>query len=275
MAARARRSSTLTAALVLAAVLAPAVGANSRENPAPVFPTLYVQYALNCTFTIVDDAGNTVTSIAPGRYDVAVTTPIMFSLVNTQNLSPGNFNGCRGYVQFQLTGPSVSLYTTLFNGCESFQVLASAQFRPSSTYVAQDNNQPGVARVVFTTLATGTPPVPTSPLGVATGKGTVSKDLVGSDVIRGTLSGALSANGKSTLTSKGKSVSILKAGRYRFAIDDRDAKRSFTIQAPGGKPDDLTTASFVGKHSVFITLTAGRWMFYSGLGKPSSFLVIG
>ena len=81
MAARVRRALTLTAALLAAAVLVPVSSAGRRDNGAPALPTLYVVYTLNCTFSIVDDRGNPVTSIAPGSYQIEVSTPIMFKLV--------------------------------------------------------------------------------------------------------------------------------------------------------------------------------------------------
>ena len=42
---------------------------------AAALPTLYVNYNMNCTFGITDDSGKAVTSIAPGTYQVQITTP--------------------------------------------------------------------------------------------------------------------------------------------------------------------------------------------------------
>lgn len=278
-AVRVRLVSTL---IVLAAAAALVPAGSARSNVQAEYPTLYVQYALNCTFTIVDDSGKTISSIPPGTYEVEVSTPIMFKLVNTNNLAPNDFTGCKGWVQFQLTGPGVNLYTTLTTGCDANDLLPAATFQPNSTYTAQDNNQPSVARMVFTTLSAGGsgPATPAGPYGTGTGKGETSgSSPVGQDVpttapLKGTLTGTLSATGKPTLTLKGKSVSSLKAGRYRFAITDKDPKGSFTIQSVNGiSSTDLTGVTFVGKHSETINLTAGKWMYYSGLGKASYVLV--
>jgi hypothetical protein len=273
---------TLVAAIAMAAVLVPVGGASSRDNGEQALPTLYVHYTMNCTFSIVDDSGNPVTSIAPGNYQVEVTTPIMFKLavpggVGVDKIAPNDFTGCKGWVQFQLTGPGVNLFTTLDSGCDAFLVLPAQTFKPNSTYTAQDLNQPSVAHASFTTLASGTPPIPVSPYGPTSGKGTSQQELVGSlqrSAVRATLVGALSPTGKPTLTNNGKPVSVLKAGRYRFSITDRDPKASFTLEAVnGGLVKDLTQASFVGKHSVTLMLTSGRWMYYSNRGKASYFLV--
>jgi hypothetical protein len=284
MAVRVRRALVLTAALAAAAVLVPVSSASRRDSGAPALPTLYVVYTMNCTFSIVDDAGKPVTSIAPGTYQVEVSTPIMFKLVRpggvtVDNIAPNDFSGCKGWVQFQLTGPGVNLFTTLDTGCDAFLILPQQTFKASSTYTATDLNQPSVARASFSTLASGSPTIPKSPYGTTSGKGTVQQELVGSaarSAVRATLTGALSARAKPTLMNKGKAVSILKAGRYRFAITDQDAKASFILEAVnGGTVKNLTTAPFVGKHSVTLNLTAGRWMYYANRGKAYYFLVTG
>jgi hypothetical protein len=279
MAVRVRRALTLTAVLVAAAVLAPLGSASRQAGGAPALPTLYVQYAMNCTFGIFDDAGRPVNAIAPGTYQVEVETPIMFKLVRpggvtVDNIAPNDFTGCKGWVQFQLTGPGVNLFTTLDSGCDAFLILPQQTFKPNATYTAQDLNQPSVAHASFSTLASGSPIAPKSPYGTTSGKGTVQQDLVGSAQLRATLTGALSAVGKPTLTTKGKPVSVLKTGRYKFAVSDQDPKGSFILEAVnGGTVKNLTTAPFVGRHSVTVLLTPGRWMYYSKRGRAYYFLV--
>jgi hypothetical protein len=290
MTGRARRISAsaavLAAALVSTAVLAPTGVAGSRDSGQAAFPTLYVNYNLNCTFSIVDDSHKPVSSIPPGTYQVEVTTPIMFKLVvpggpSVDQIAPNDFTGCKGWVQFQLTGPGVNLFTTLDSGCDAFYTLPATSFKASSTYTAQDLNQPAATRTAFTTLATGTPQAPTSPYGATSGKGETQQQLAGSGNVpfRGTLKAALSASGKPTLTtSKGKAVQTLKAGQYIFAITDQDAKGSFTLQrikqGSGFKPNELTGVRFVGKNSRMLTLKAGKWMYSAGGAKPASFIVV-
>jgi len=282
--ASARRISILIAALATAAVLVPAVGASSGGSAVPVLPTLYVVYTMNCTFSIVNDSGQPVSSIAPGTYQVEVSTPIMFKLVvpGGPDGSPqpaSDFTGCKGWVQFQLTGPGVNLNTTLDSGCDAFQTLPAQTFKPSSTYTFQDNNQPAVTRTAITTLATGTPPTPKSPYGTTSGKGETSQDIVGSalktsTVLRGTLNGSLNAQGKVALTSKGKPVSIVTAGRYRFTVTDQSANAGFVVKPVTGTALDVTATSFTGKHSRFVTLKPGRWMYYATPTKANYFLVV-
>ena len=279
MAVRVRRALTLTAVLAAAAVLAPLGSASRYAGGAPALPTLYVQYTMNCTFGIFDDAGRPVNAIAPGTYQVEVETPIMFKLVRpggvtVDNIAPNDFTGCKGWVQFQLTGPGVNLFTTLDSGCDAFLTLPQQTFKASSTYTATDLNQPSVARASFSTLASGSPTIPKSPYGTTSGKGTVQQELVGSAQVRATLSGSLGATGKPSLTASGKRVSVLKTGRYKFVVSDQDAKGSFILEAVnGGTVKNLTTAPFVGRHSVTVLLTPGRWMYYSKRGRAYYFLV--
>src|SRR5262249_59441274 len=114
----AKRAALLTAAAFVAAVFVPVVSASSRDAAPSTTPTLYVNYTMNCTFSIVNDSGQPVTQIPPGTYQVMVTTPIMFKLVvpggpGVDNMAPGDMTGCHGWVQFSLTGPNVNLSTTL------------------------------------------------------------------------------------------------------------------------------------------------------------------
>ena len=75
------RLPVLIALLALAAIFVPA--GSARTSDAGV-PTLYVQDSMNCP-SRSSTTGEPVSSIAPGTYEVEVSTPIMFKLVNTMN----------------------------------------------------------------------------------------------------------------------------------------------------------------------------------------------
>jgi hypothetical protein len=271
MAARIRRVAKPVAALVAALLGIAAAHGASRS---PIAPTLYVTYSLNCTFTITDDAGKPVTSIAPGGYAVEVTTPSDFAGVDLAGIT--DFTACKGSVQFQLTGPGVSLQTTLDDG-DSDYALLGATFQKSATFVAQDDNQPSVARVVFTTLATGTPVAPSSSSYTTTtatpGSGPAAATAK-TAAPRGTLLGTLTAAGKVTLTSKGRRVTSLRSGRYTIKVTDRSAGRGFVLQQAHGAARSVSGVGYVGTRSVTIDLKAGRWLFYAAPdGKKASFTV--
>jgi hypothetical protein len=279
MVARARPVSILIVVLAIAALLAPAGSPSSRAGAPPTAPTLYVVYAMNCTFTIRNDAGARLSSIPPGIYQVEVSTPVEFGYLDPKD------GGCQGegygYVHFQLTGPGVNLSTTIDAGCETAYLFPPTSFKASSTFTAQELSQPSVTHTTLTTLASGSAPIPTkTPYNATSGQGTASTDIVGSSAIKGTLTGMLSAAGKPTLTSKGKTVSTLKAGRYVFAISDHDAKAGFIIQVhqtatTAPKPIYLTGIAFVGTQKKIIALKAGKWMYYSGRATFQHFQVVG
>jgi hypothetical protein len=259
-----------TVAVLVAAVLVSSGSAGLRSRA--IAPTLYFMYAMNCTFTVVDDSGKPVTSIAPGSYQVDVRTPIQFGTLPLPS-SPTDMTACRGVPQFQLTGPGVNLFTTMTAGCEADKVFPET-FQANATYTAVDLNQPTVAHASFTTLASGTPTAPTVTYGGGKSTGELSTDIVGSLAVTGTLKATVNPDGKPALTRSGKTVSTLPSGRYKFAISDRDPKAGFMILGPTSHaPTSLTGVAFEGTHSVTIKLTAGRWTYYTSLGTVHTFRV--
>jgi plastocyanin len=64
-----------------------------------------------------------------------------------------------------------------------------------------------------------------------------------------------------TLTLGGKKVTKLKAGRYRFVIDDRAAIHDFHLSGPGLNRV-LTTVGFTGTRSVLLTLRKGAYRYF-------------
>ena len=113
-------------------------------------PTIYVNYTIGCTFTITDDSGKAVTAIPAGDYQILVRTPGSFGGVDLSGTY--DMTACKGAVDFRLTGPGVSIATTLDDGDGDSDFLYTT-FMPSSTYTAVDNHQPTVARATFTTTA--------------------------------------------------------------------------------------------------------------------------
>jgi hypothetical protein len=264
MTGRTRRFTRLTAILaVLAAGIVSTAGAGSR-TAAAANPTLYFMYSMNCTFSIVDDTGKTVTSIAPGSYQVDVRTPVQFGTLPLPT-GPNDMTACRGVPQFQLSGPGVELFTTMTAGCEMDKVYPET-FQANATYVAQDLNQPSVAHASFTTLASGTPQAPVVTYGGGKGKGVLGTDIVGSQRIDGTLKVGVGSNGIPTLTKGGKTVTRISAGRYRLAIIDLSRKTGVRMLGPTSKaPIVLTGPSFKGTKTVTVALTSGRWAYFTSL----------
>jgi len=76
-----------------------------------------------------------------------------------------------------------------------------------------------------------------------------------------------------SLTSKGKKVTTLPAGKYTFSISDKASIHNFVLeQQSGGKFEkDLTTVPFTGTKTVTVSLTKGKWKFYCSPHESSMF----
>src|SRR5579871_6578395 len=236
-----KRIFSLIAVLAVAATLAGAAGASGGGGSTGTttttarIPTLYVMYAMNCTFTFENDQGQTVTSIPPGAYEVDVRTPVAFGTVPL--LGSTDLTACHGAPMFQMTGPGVNLFTNMTAGC-SVDLLFPETFQAGATYTAEDLNQPAVTKSTLTIQTSGSPASPT-PITVTGAKGETQQQLVGSlsgkTGVKATLIATLEANGKVALMLKGKSVKSLPAGKYKFSITDRDPKGSFILRATAAK----------------------------------------
>jgi hypothetical protein len=187
-------------------------------------------------------------------------------------------------MQFHLTGPGVELITNMTFGEDAAQTLVET-FQANSTYTYRDDFQPSLVRFFSTSSTTISSGV--SGGGASTGSTATksqsggaspatSQDIVGSGVVpfRGALDAIVFKGGKLTLSRNGKSVTSLKTGRWTFAVDDESKTAGFTVKSLRGKPVTVTSAAFVGSHSVTLTLRAGRWFFFTSGGKQTTFFVV-
>ena len=259
--------------LTAAAVVAVIGGAAAIRSSAavPEIPSIYVNYNPDCTFSMSVDGGISVTStsapgptLPPGIYQLLVWMP----------------NPNQGYTcvkpTFTFTGPGVSS-TTVFQGQELHDERVIPALQPSSTYVAQDASAPAATQTFFTTAASGSNSVllPSSTQDNGTGTST-QPGLVGSDIVASPakLLATVSAEGTVTLKLRRNAVGTLKAGKYELQVDDAAPRAGFFVERRGGKAVTVTSLPFVGKRTVPITLTAGRWMFFSKVGKPTPLTVV-
>ena len=230
-------------------------------------PTIYVNYTIGCTFTITDDSGKAVTAIPAGDYQILVRTPGSFGGVDLSGTY--DMTACKGAVDFRLTGPGVSLATTLDDGDADSDFLYTT-LMPSSTYTAVDGHQPTVARSTFaTTSATlaSSSGATTTPATTSTKTSTVVSPAPGASQ----LDGSVSAAGKLGLKLDGRAVSTLPHGRYVVTVTDASSSAGFIVQ-PGGKAaTTLTTLGYKGRKRVSVTLTRGIWFFYARPGAKKTF----
>ncbi len=246
MSRRVRRVSSSSVLLAAAAAGLLAGGAGARVGG---LPTLYANGSMNCTFTITNDAGAPVTAVAcSGTYQVAINTPGDFGAVDLSGVY--DYTACKGFAQFQMTGPGVNVYTTPRTMATSDFALFTVMLQANSSYVAQDNNQPTVARAVVTTLASGSPsqPATTTTNSPTSTSATPAKPATttGTPAVLGSLSGAVSAAGKASLGYKGKPLRTLKSGRYTITVTDSSTKSGLSLKHGNHTAQGLTGTRFVG-----------------------------
>jgi hypothetical protein len=265
---RLRRVLQAAALTALAALAVSALAGGARADG--VYPTLYVNYTMSCTFGITDDSGKPVSSIAPGTYQVLVASPTAFAQVDLGGVN--DMTACKGSVHFQLNGPGVGLSTTLDDG-GSDTALLQVTFLPSSTYVAQDVTPGASRRVTFTTTVEPTSPKPNATTAPA-GRPAVPPAVQPTVPMRGMLEATIDGAGKVSLSFGGRMVSTLRWGRYVIGLDDRSKTGGLVLQQPHGPATTLSTAAFTGRRRVAVDLTRGRWVYYPSAGaRKTSFVV--
>jgi hypothetical protein len=229
-----------------------------------------------------------------------VTTPSGTVLTSSGTIPPGSYQVIVnndvpdirdvGHM-FHFSGPGVILLTDMGAGDSKTEAYTET-LAPNATYVFQDDQQPGIGRIVMTTSATasgagssGSTGGGSSSGGSGTtsntgGSGTSSNSSILSGgsakaaAFRGTLAGVVSSGGAIALTKNGKPVTQLKAGRYRITVTDKAPAESFTVQKIRADAHTLTGTRFVGRHTVTLTFTAGQWFYYpSFTGKKIYFIV--
>src|SRR5262249_25997893 len=158
------RGSMMSRTLLAFALAAVAVAAAPGAQAA--FPSLYVNYKTeDCTFRVTNDSGAAVSTMAPGTYQVVITTPDPYGVFGqTDGLA-----ACKGFVQFRLNGPGVSVYTTLDYG-DGTSEMYPATFEPGAAYTIQDdNNIAGTRRTISVSTTGSAAPAPTPGKGTTTG----------------------------------------------------------------------------------------------------------
>jgi hypothetical protein len=180
---------------------------------------------------------------------------------------------------FHLSGPGVDYKAANVDTTAVFSVT----FQAGATYRFFDDLDPKISQTIVASNAppaTTTNPLPSTPVTGST-KATAG-GVVGSQVAptrrlsRGTLTAAVSASGKVTLSYHGKVVRSLKAGLYTVSVTDSSKKSGFVIQQSHKLATSVSSAPFTGKKSKTLALSKGQWFFYpSFIGQKTYFVVTG
>jgi hypothetical protein len=256
-AGRLARAAALCAGFGAALALAP-TSAPSTPNP-----TLYVFFSSSGLASVSTGDGRTIdTSKAAPTVIPAGYYTLLFQ----------DGGECIPLPYFRLSGPGVDVVTNTDSGAEN-QLPTFVHLLPASTYSWIDSATPGVVHRFSTSsqVVGSPPPAPARSSGTFT-----SKDIVGSALhssVR-SISATIAANGKVTLLHAGKPPSKLKAGRYAFTVVSHDPHSGFAIERPASHTVAIARGAFIGKRSVSVRLTAGKWIFIATPGKASSSFVI-
>ena len=218
---------------VLGAALATRVG--THESGAAVSSTLHGVVGPGFFISLSYDDGTAVLSPPPGSYRI---------IVDDQAVDHN----------FHLLGPGVDMAT----GTEQVgSATWTVTFQNNSRYVFQCDTHAAEMNGAFV-VGTPTSSPPTSSGTTTHGTTTPTPGGGSTGVLTGSVGGSTA-----TLAQGGKRAASLKAGAYRITITDASAKAGFELQRVGFPAKSLTTAAFVGRRTTTVTLTAGRWRYYS------------
>ncbi len=221
------------------------------------------------------DLTGAITVALPNGTPVGTTTgsptliPAGYYSFNLASIGP-----CTWVPYFELLGPGVNIADNMDQG-EEYSSSDVVNLQPNSTYTWASSDAPTVIHTFRTSAdVVGTKPVAVKWTGPFSTKATTSSDIVGSNIAKGTLAASVAANGTVALTMKGKPVTKLASGKYTLTITDKSTNGGLVLVPAKHHALNLTSASFVGKRSVLITLSAGKWSITSKLGSKTSPLVV-
>jgi hypothetical protein len=256
---------SLGLAALAALVLASAAATRGAAGPA-LDVTFFTDGTISLTLpdgTPVGTTSGAPTVIPAGYYTLLLAGP----------------GGCSELPYFELHGPGENILNDMDLG--EMKATATAYFQPNSTYTWRDNGIPGVI-YTFTTSSTvvGTPPAPSSGRSSSPASGahptTSSEDVVGSSIapFRGRLSAVVTAAGRLSVAFHGKSVARLRAGRYTISVTDRSSTDGLALEKAQRKTVQVSGETFVGKRSLSVLLTAGKWLFLPRLGRTGYSILV-
>jgi hypothetical protein len=223
--------------------------------------------ALNVTFFANDTIAVTLADGTPVGTTSGSPTVIPAGFYTVQISGPMGLPN--GLPYFQLTGPGVDLLSNLNEGGVD-SARDQVTFATSSTYSWTDDAIPGVVHTFVTSSDVGGA-APATAVSPKKGTPTQDQDIVGSAVVptRATLTATVSASGRPSILLAGAPAGNLLAGTYRIAITDRSPRAGLVVAVSGSPGRKLSGVRFVGKRSVSVRLTPGRWTFAAGGGRES------
>jgi hypothetical protein len=248
--------------LIAGALLAGAIVVPTASAKRAAAPTIVVNFTVSGVVTVtlngtpLGTTSGQPTVMPGGYYSVLLNGP----------------GDCINLPLFELSGPGVNIQDDMLGGEVDTHSLPT-YFAPNSTFSWHiDRSQSTVytfrtsADVVGSAASLST----SSSHSSKNSTGATSDDIVGSGLAatRGTLAGTVTPSGRVTIAYKGKSVSRLQAGRYTVTVIDKSPSNGFVVKG-AHKSAMVTGSPFVGKRSVTLDLTRGRWSFGTSTAKSA------
>ena len=178
---------------------------------------------------------------------------------------------CINLPLFELSGPGVNIQDDMLGGEVDTHSLPT-YFMPNATYTWHIDRAQSIVYTFRTSsdVVGAATPTGTSTTSSKSGAKPTSQDVVGSALapFRGTLTGVVTPAGSLRIAFKGKSVASLNAGRYAISVVDRSSSSGFTVKGKRSTVS-VTGMAFVGKRTVTLNLTAGRWSFGPSASKST------
>lgn len=272
--ARNRHDRRLVILLAVAACGILGIGAEAlvASGAASDSSSIVVTYTSPVAFRVKLGDGTNVTSgtmIPAGSYQ-------LFVYDDSEDASPA----------FSFTGPGVSVHSNLNStgmGIDSPSVLGVVTLQTNSSYQLQDSTVGASSLVPFSTSSAATAtvvvgttssgPPPSAPATTTTTATTTHPTPV--SVIRGSLSGSVSAAGKPALKLGGKAVKTLKPGRYTITVGDHSPKAGLILGTSAGHTTTLSKAAAVGTSGkTTLRLTEGKWFFEASAHGPKTWFSV-
>ena len=178
---------------------------------------------------------------------------------------------CINLPLFELSGPGVNIQDDMLGGEVDTHSLPT-YFVPNATYTWHIDRAQSIVYTFRTSSDVVGAATPTGSSSTSSKSGTkpTSQDVVGSALapFRGTLTGVVTPAGSLRIAFKGKSVASLNAGRYAISVVDRSSSSGFAVKGKRATVS-VTGMAFVGKRTVTLNLTAGRWSFGPSASKST------
>lgn len=86
-----------------------------------------------------------------------------------------------------------------------------------------------------------------------------------------TLVGTVGPSFTITVKMNNKVVKTLKAGTYKFVVNDKASIHGFSLDGPNGYAKDFTTVPFTGTKTFTLKLKVGAYKYYCPPHEPTMF----